>query len=234
MTMQYQIHPDDERLAALAGGDPEVGSDAELRAHVSGCATCLATVDELSLLRSALAELPDLVPSRPLQLVPPVAEPRATKAGGWLRRLSAPIMAAGLGLVLVGAVGTSGMLDSFAPAGGAAVYAPAAPSSKDMQDHAGGAPSTDSQPDSPAPGSFSGDGLTSQPSPTANENRGSESAPSPSARARDSASPGVTESGANAQSTAGDEPTSPWLVLLLAGVAFVVTGGILRVSAPRS
>jgi hypothetical protein len=111
MTMQHQIHPDDERLAALAGNDPDVASDAALRAHVSGCDRCRATVDELGALRSVLAELPDLRPSRRLQLLPPVAEPRASGArGGWLRRLAAPVMAAGFGLVLVGAVGTSGLL----------------------------------------------------------------------------------------------------------------------------
>lgn len=114
MTMQHQIHPDDERLAALAGGDPDVVADAELSAHVSGCTRCTDFVDELTTLRSALAELPDLVPSRRLQLIPPVAEPQAAASGGWLRRLAAPVMAAGFGFVLVGAVGTSGILNSAA------------------------------------------------------------------------------------------------------------------------
>ncbi len=108
MTMQHQIHPDDERLAALAGGDPEVVSDAALRAHVDSCDQCAETVRELGSLRAALAELPDLVPSRPLQLLPPVAEPRATARAGWLRRLAGPAMAAGLVLVVVGAIGSSG------------------------------------------------------------------------------------------------------------------------------
>ena len=111
MTMQHQIHPDDERLAALAGGDPDAAADAELSAHVDSCSRCSDFVDELATLRSALAELPDLVPSRRLQLIPPVAEPRAAASGGFLRRLAAPVMAAGFGLVLVGAVGTSGILN---------------------------------------------------------------------------------------------------------------------------
>ena len=85
MTMQHRIHPDDERLAALAGGDPEVASDAALRAHVDSCDRCTDVVRELGSLRTALAELPDLVPSRPLQLLPPVAEPRAA----FPRRLAA-------------------------------------------------------------------------------------------------------------------------------------------------
>jgi len=110
MTMQHQIHPDDERLAALAGTDPDAVADAELRAHVTSCARCRDFVDEIATLRTALAELPDLVPSRPLQLLPPVAEPRVAGAG-WMRRLAAPIMAGGFGLVLVGAIGTSGVLD---------------------------------------------------------------------------------------------------------------------------
>ena len=56
--MQHQIHPDDERLAALAGGDPDAAADAELSAHVDSCSRCSDFVDELATLRSALAELP--------------------------------------------------------------------------------------------------------------------------------------------------------------------------------
>jgi hypothetical protein len=233
MTMQHQIHPDDWRLAALAGGDPELESDAELRAHVSSCDTCRATVDELRLLRTALAELPDLVPSRRLQLLPPVAEPRAAPAAGWLRRLSAPIVAAGLGLVLVGAVGTSGLLN-FTPASADRLSgAPAAqPSSQDAVE-GGGAPVTAS-PEAPATrGSFStADGLSIYPSPTASDNRGLESAPSPSAAASDVVAP--TEFGGDLQSRDANQPTAPWLALLLAGVAFVLTGGVLRFTAPHN
>jgi hypothetical protein len=235
MTMQHQIHPDDERLSALAAGDPERDSDAELRAHVSSCDTCRATVDELRLLRTALAALPDLVPSRRLQLLPPVPEPRAAHAGGWLRRLSAPIMAAGLGLVLVGAVGTSGLLN-FAPAsGGRLAGAPAAqPSGQDALEGAGDAPVAES-PKAPATrGSFStADGLGIDPSPAASDNRGSESAPSPSAAASDLAAP--TQSGAaNLESIDTNQPTAPWLALVLAGVAFVLTGAVLRFAVPHT
>ena len=42
--MQHPTHPDDERLAALAGGDPEVTSDGALRAHVDSCDRCAETV----------------------------------------------------------------------------------------------------------------------------------------------------------------------------------------------
>jgi hypothetical protein len=236
MTMQHQIHPDDERLAALAGGDPELESDAALLAHVSSCDACRATVDELSMLRSALAELPDLVPSRRLQLVPPVAEPRAARAGGWLRRLSAPIMAAGLGLVLVGAVGTSGLLN-FAPASADRLSGAAAaqPSGQDAFE-GGGAPATAS-PRAPLPtyggSSRSADALGSYPSPTASDNSGSESAPSPSSAASDVAAP--TDSGtADLATIDANQSTAPWLALLLAGVGLVLTGGVLRFAGPAN
>jgi hypothetical protein len=242
MTMQHQIHPDDERLAALAGGDPELGtdaelrSDAELRAHVSGCDTCRATVDELTILRSALAELPDLVPSRRLQLLPPVAEPRAANAGGWLRRLSAPIMAAGLGLVLVGAVGTSGLLNNFASSAGSAgqVFAPVGNSrGQDALEGAGGAASAEPpRQASPLPASIgpsiSGRSLSSQPT-AASEDSGASRAPSSSpVAAQKSAVP--TDSGRDLQSLADDQPASPWLAVLLAGFVFVVTGGVVRLA----
>jgi len=234
--MQHQIHPDDERLAALAGGDPEMESDVELRAHVSSCDACRATVDELTVLRSALSELPDLIPSRPLQLLPPVAEPRAAGTGGWLRRLSAPIMAAGLGLVLVGVVGTSGMLNSTPASVDRLSGAPAAqPSSQDAFE-GGGAPATAS-PRALLPtngGSFgSADALGSRPSPTANDNSGSESAASPSAAATDVIAP-TDSSAANLGSIDANQRTAPWLSLLLAGVALVLTGGVLRFAVPHS
>jgi hypothetical protein len=62
-------------------------------------------------LRAALAELPDLVPSRPLRLLPPVPEP--TQSAGWrigLRRAFAPLAVAGMVLLLVGGVGATGAL----------------------------------------------------------------------------------------------------------------------------
>ena len=106
MTMQSTRHPDDELLAAYAGGDRDALADASLAAHLASCDRCGPLVDELSILRGALAELPDLAPSRPLRLIPPIAKPAMPAArGSWLRRLTAPAMAAGAGLVLVGAVG---------------------------------------------------------------------------------------------------------------------------------
>jgi hypothetical protein len=233
MTMQHQIHPDDERLAALAGDDPEPGPDAELRAHVSGCDTCRATVDELTMLRSALAELPDLVPSRRLQLLPPVAEPRAANAGGWLRRLSAPIMAAGLGLVLVGAVGTAGLLNGFVPAAGSgsAAFAPAGNSGQGRLD-AGAASAT---PPGGVPltgGSLSSRSQQSEPT-TASEDSGVSGAASSSpTAAQRSAAP--ADSAKDLQSVNAVQSTSPWLALLIAGFAFLVTGGALHFSVRPS
>ena len=120
--MQHPIHPDDERLAALAGSDPDASADAGLLEHVAGCARCGRFVDDVRLLRSALAELPDLRPGRPLQLLPPtpVAAEPSGGAFGWLRRLAAPAMAAGAGLAVVGAIGFGGVALGGMAASGAA------------------------------------------------------------------------------------------------------------------
>ncbi len=80
MTMQHSTHPDDERLAAYASADREAVSDRELAAHISSCERCRPIVDELAILRDALAQLPDIAPSRPLRLIPPVAEPAARRS----------------------------------------------------------------------------------------------------------------------------------------------------------
>ncbi|MGZ8564139.1 MAG: anti-sigma factor family protein, partial [Candidatus Limnocylindria bacterium] len=116
MTMHHSTHPDDERLAAYASADREAVSDRELAAHVDSCDRCRPIVDELAILRDALALLPDIAPSRPLRLVPPVAEPAGRRSGalGWVRRLAAPAMATGAGLVLVGAFGISGLAGGLA------------------------------------------------------------------------------------------------------------------------
>lgn len=111
MSMTTSAHPDPERLAALAGADPDALADRELGAHVVACASCGPQVRELTALRAALAELPDLAPSRPLRLVPPVAERAAPS--GWrtaFRRAFAPVAVAGMVLLLVGSVGVTGVL----------------------------------------------------------------------------------------------------------------------------
>ena len=111
MSMTTRAHPDPERLAALAGADRDALADRELIAHVADCAACDRQVRDLTALRTALSELPDLVPSRPLRLLPPVAEPRP--AAGWritFRRAFAPLAVAGMVLLLVGGVGATGAL----------------------------------------------------------------------------------------------------------------------------
>ena len=65
-------HPNDERLSALASRETDATADATLTAHVSTCPRCTDLVTELGALRAALADLPDLAPSRPLLLLPPV------------------------------------------------------------------------------------------------------------------------------------------------------------------
>ena len=80
--MHDHNHPDDERLSALAGGDAEARADEALRAHVDACRRCSGLLSDLHRLRVALHELPDIAPSRPIQLLPPVDEPRAA-GGGW-------------------------------------------------------------------------------------------------------------------------------------------------------
>ncbi len=114
-------HPADERLAALAADDLETPEPA-LAEHVSSCARCSAVVDDLSALRIALGEMPDLAPNRPLQLIPAVPEPASgDRAGGWVRRLFGPALAAGAAIALVGAVGTTApLLDGMAGGGDSA------------------------------------------------------------------------------------------------------------------
>jgi len=117
---QNAYHPDDERLAALAGAEPEAAGDGRLSAHVSACRRCRQLVDELREMRAALAELPDIDPPRPLQLLPPA--PATHSPSGWLallRRLTAPAMAAAVVLIAVGAFGSAAPFLSGASAGAA-------------------------------------------------------------------------------------------------------------------
>jgi hypothetical protein len=129
--MPHQNHPEEERLAAFADADPEALADWDLAGHIAACERCHPIVDELRLLRSALAELPDLAPPRPLRFLPPVEEPRPRLS--WtdlVRRLTAPAMGLAIILILVGAVGTAGNAGLFsagaAGAGGASAAADAA------------------------------------------------------------------------------------------------------------
>jgi hypothetical protein len=215
MTMQHSTHPDDEQLAAYAGADREAVSDRELAAHISGCERCRPIVDELSLLRDSLAQLPDIAPSRPLRLIPPVAEPAPRRSGalGWLRRLAAPAMAAGAGLVLVGAVGISGL------AGGLA--GKAADVSLQESSNGAGAPADNGGARSAVP-AMNSDGEFYGRTETPRSQTGGDSL----APVR-SPSPG--------HDTDRDTAEQPWLTFLIAGFGLFGVAVILRFSlAPRA
>jgi hypothetical protein len=238
MTMQHESHPHDERLAALAGADPEATGDRSLREHVAGCDQCRATVDDLSRLRSALAELPDLRPSRPLRLVPPVAEPVVRRGGalGLLRRLSAPALAAGLVLILVGTVGGSGILEGLAGMGASA----GAPMFENVGDNLGPEPqastgeesatASDSalNPDlgaySASPGTIRGQASGASPTP-----KGAPAGEEPTDEGRD---------GDVSELTATSDPFDgrlPWFLMLGAGIALASGALLLRFTVqPRA
>ena len=112
MSMNSPVHPDPERLSAVAEGDAEALADRTLTEHLAGCPSCATQVRDLTMLRSALAELPDRMPPRRLQYVPPVPTPTPASRG-WrvtLGRVFAPMVVAGMVLLLVGGVGASGVL----------------------------------------------------------------------------------------------------------------------------
>lgn len=217
--MHTASHPDDERLAAYAGGDADALNDRELVAHLSSCDRCRPLVDDLAMLLSALAALPDLAPSRPLRLIPPVLAPATPRAGaiGWLRRLAAPAMAAGAGLVLIGAigVGSSGVVgDIFGQA--ASGPGPMELSASDQQH----VPAAGSPPASAVPGYVTGSGEY----PESGQPRGlsSSAVPSPS--------PSSDDAGRTEDVTSTPSPEQPWLTLLIAGVALLGISTALRFS----
>ena len=223
--MQNPPHPDDERLAAYAGGDADALADSSLVAHLSACDRCGPIVDELSLLRGALAELPDIAPSRPLRLIPPVPEPAARPAGAraWLRRLTAPAMAAGAGLVLVGAVGFGASAAVNLLPKAASIGAPAGASASDRE--FGPAPEAGSPSLAPA-------------DTTGSVAYGSSSAPRTLSSTQPlslppSALPSADDAGRTEQLTGnGSPPDQPWLTLLIAGGTLFGVSTVLRLSLP--
>jgi hypothetical protein len=237
MTMQDQIHPEDERLSALAGGDPEAAGDAALRAHVEGCQRCASLVRDLGELRVALAQLPDLPPSRPLQLIPPVPEPVATGAGGgWLRRLAAPAMAAGLVLAVIGGAGFGVVsLSGLGAAGAAPAY---------REDTAGDAADVPEALASAEPELDPNDRGSGRPlvqpgslshGPSARGSAAATPADSPVVE-RHGGGQGADEAGDQLAATGVDfnEP-GPWLAILAAGVALLLLGLMMRAAiSPRA
>jgi hypothetical protein len=230
MTMQNTPHPDDERLAAYAGGDSDALADSSLIAHLSACDRCRPIVDELSLLRGALAELPDMAPSRPVRLIPPVPEPTIRAAGArvWLRRLTAPAMAAGAGLVLIGAVGFgASAAESLLPkaaSGGAA--AEAAASDRDFGPVPGAASASTAPADTTGSAAY---GSSSAPRSLSSTQPPSQPASAAAAHSADDA--GRTE----LVTDDGSPPDQPWLTLLIAGVGLFGVSTALRLAlAPRA
>lgn len=239
MTMQHPTHPEDERLAALAGGDADVAGNAALRAHVDACDRCRGMVDDLALLRSALAELPDLVPSRPIQLLPPVAAQDAAAGGavGWLRRLAMPAIAAGAGLALVGAVGLSGVPIPMQGAGGGAAPAAedalgdgrtlAAPSAAESDGGATVVPA--GEPDAAegatpnvTPFALRGDHAATPGTTPLDEDDADEGAPD---RVEREVGP----------MSSRDTPSGPWLAVLVAGIGLLLAGLFARFAlSPRA
>jgi hypothetical protein len=241
-------HPEDERLSALAFGDTDATGDASLTDHVATCARCTETLNELGALRASLASLPDLRPSRPLQLVPGVVgqDGAPDRLGGWVRRLFAPMLTAGVALALVGVVGTASpafedMASGQDAAGEAAeIAAPASEADRALEedgDAAGGA----------APGA-------AEESAAADENAALQFSASPetgdtggdggAATLGDEASP-TAEAAEAPREPAADEDVdaltslpaerSLWPMVLFTGVALIVLAVLLRwVLAPRA
>ncbi len=251
MTMQNQIHPEEERLSALAGGDPEATGDVALRAHIETCDRCTTLVRELGELRVALAQLPDLAPSRPLQLIPPVPEP-VPAGGGWLRRLAAPAMAAGAAMVVIGAVGFGAT--ALSRMGAASGAAPAHEDALDGGEAAspatvrGGIAATDSPSPREVTGSESSpsasrDALAGGRSPRPSSDDYRSGGQSPAASGRGTPATGYGDEGTGDEGTGQDlfltgldfnQPPA-WLALLGAGVVLLLLGMLLRSSLrPRA
>jgi hypothetical protein len=178
-------------------------------------------VRELGSLRTALAELPDLVPSRPLQLLPPVAEPQARARAGWLRRLAGPAMAAGFVLVVAGAIGSSGIVAGFGASAGAIF--------QNVGDNleasgAGGQDSVTGQPVVPAAGGASPSVRRLDSGAEGQRGNGQERSTTPQP---EQAGPPATGQGDRGLFAPAD-PRLPWLVVLGLGVGLLLAGIYLR------
>jgi hypothetical protein len=233
MTMQNDSHPDDERLAAYAGGDRDAVADAPLTAHIAACDRCGPLVEEISLLRGALAELPDLAPSRPLRLIPPVPAPAVTSAGGWLRRLTGPAMAAGAGLVLVGAIGigATGAIGGFFSQAASTVF-------QNVGDNlqGAGAPEGEATPsdNSVVPGAYNTSTPPGETKGVTDSGRDSEP-PSTRSSAETSPTPVPAELGGTDHLNESPSAEQPWLTLLIAGAGLFVISTALRFTiVPRA
>ena len=211
-------HPNDERLSALASGDPDAVADSALSEHVASCLRCTDTVAELGALRAALAEMPDLQPHRPLQLLPPVtdAPARADRVGGWARRFFAPMLTAGAALALVGLVGTTSPLLSGMTSSGAA--------DAGMEQRRARRAGHRSHPRQHARRDVGGGAENSAEEPDAMQPLQSEEVTAPEA-----------DSGGEAERLVVTDDRPVWPMLLFAGVAIMIAAALLRwILAPRS
>ena len=234
-------HPDDERLSALASRDTDAIADAELTTHVASCIRCTELVDELGALRLALADLPDLAPSRPLQLVPPVeADHAGDRLGGWARRFFAPVLVSGAALVLVGVIGTaSPSLGGMGQSGAAAPQQEAAVGSSLEAERDSAAPSepaatralVSASDSAAAPGAYAGGEAASSEAPVASDEV--QTLQSDGGLAEVDIGTDREETSATQTDLAADR--SPWPMVLFAGVALIVAALLMRwILAPRS
>jgi hypothetical protein len=232
--MLNQNHPDDERLSALASRETDATADTALTAHVSSCDRCTDLVDELGALRIALADLPDLRPPRPLQLIPPVevSLPAADRVGGWARRFFAPVLASGAALALVGVIGTAApALNNMASSpetGGAPVQELAEPrASEPAGSEAPAAAQVSPESFESTGGAISGDGdeRDAAASPSTGDFQATASEPTALTFDGDEAGRGEAPSPGR----------SPWPMVLFAGIALIVAAGLMRwILAPRA
>ena len=210
-------HPDDERLSALAAGDTEATDDATLRAHVTSCDRCAGAVSELTVLRGALADLPDIAPHRPLRILPPVeadAPGAADRLGQWARRLFAPALTAGAALAMVGVVGTALPTLGGQAAGGA----DSAPSERTAPFEADASAGTELE--APFPTEDAASGGAGEDATTLGVD--DESVEEDVARDTDQADALFAE-------------RSPWPMVLFAGIALMIGAALLRwILAPRA
>jgi hypothetical protein len=232
MTMMNGSHPDDERLAAFAAADRDAVDDRALHEHVASCARCSDLVLDLTSLRTMLAELPDIAPSRPLRLLPPLPEPAPRGRLPWLRRLVAPTMVVGIGLVFVGTVGTAANLGSavrlnFLNAGEAAGASPQEPV---MSRHSQSADSGDRNPPTARPSSLYGS--AGSPVPTGASLQPGTPAASPSEVP--AALGGSSDKSASPEAPLS-VPAAAWLLALVAGLGLILLGLVLRFAVqPRA
>ena len=221
-------HPHDERLSALASGDPEAVADSALSEHLASCARCTDAVAELGALRAALADMPDLQPHRPLQLLPPVPEApaRGDRVGGWARRFFAPMLTAGAALALVGFVGTaSPLLGGMAASGAAPTMGPAElgqqPDTDATRDNAGGTDTYSSRSAEPAAAASGGEAAAEEPEeePLVSEMQAAN----------------LDNGSSHPENLAFAEERPVWPMLLFAGVAIMIAAALLRwILAPRA